>query len=669
MLKKMFFCVALIASCVSVNAQNPGVAKDGGPWMRCDRPFGSPAIVNGMAKAPQKAASLDGTSLWGYYMGGIDELGGLGVQQAATYWIAYFVEGDGILKGGSINGVNVPLYSTANMTDFSVWISKDLKTNDVSKDVPMTGLTSVSYNAVALDEPYAIPAEGVYVGVQFTINKVVTEGDAYPVLLSSNSMSDKSLFMKTSVQGTTTWTNYSSAYGAFGMQLFVSGLEQPAVSASPVQVVDVTSLPGEKATTQALIQSDGAEAISSLDYVVEINGEKNSYHQELSAPIQGGYNRQIVVELTYTAPVECVAYKAAVSIEKINGKQNPLAEQAVAFGGKVVSRMAERKTVVEEFTGTGCPWCPRGWVGMEMLKETQPNFIGIALHLYNSTDPMYIADYFRYDKIGLNGAPSCSVDRRLLGVDPYYGSGNSITEDFIYCNSVLPEVSVDVTGGFNEDSTKVNVKSDIEYLMDGGKYSVAYVLVADSLKSDAVSWRQANNYASATAAQVGNDPLLTPFCSGGKYGSSYVYLTFNDVMVGSSYTTLTFNRFTGLISSGGVNQADALSGGQKAGDKESNSYVLTMPTKTTLKNVLRSDELYVVALVVAEDGTIANAARSKVMSYDENKGTGIGAVRDGASSAVEVARYTLNGTRISAPQKGINVVKMSNGEVRKVVVY
>ena len=36
--------------------------------------------------------------------------------------------------------------------------------------------------------------------------------------------------------------------------------------------------------------------------------------------------------------------------------------------------------------------------------------------------------------------------------------------------------------------------------------------------------------------------------------------------------------------------------------------------------------------------------------------------------AVEVARYSLDGTRIAAPQKGVNIVKMSNGTVRKVVV-
>lgn len=37
-------------------------------------------------------------------------------------------------------------------------------------------------------------------------------------------------------------------------------------------------------------------------------------------------------------------------------------------------------------------------------------------------------------------------------------------------------------------------------------------------------------------------------------------------------------------------------------------------------------------------------------------------------SAHEVARYTLNGTRLAAPQKGINIVKMSDGTTRKIIV-
>ena len=37
-------------------------------------------------------------------------------------------------------------------------------------------------------------------------------------------------------------------------------------------------------------------------------------------------------------------------------------------------------------------------------------------------------------------------------------------------------------------------------------------------------------------------------------------------------------------------------------------------------------------------------------------------------NAIEVARYTINGKRICAPQKGVNIIKMSDGTTKKVLV-
>ena len=39
-----------------------------------------------------------------------------------------------------------------------------------------------------------------------------------------------------------------------------------------------------------------------------------------------------------------------------------------------------------------------------------------------------------------------------------------------------------------------------------------------------------------------------------------------------------------------------------------------------------------------------------------------------SDTAVEVERYTLGGVRISSPVRGVNIVKMSDGSVRKVYV-
>ncbi len=47
--------------------------------------------------------------------------------------------------------------------------------------------------------------------------------------------------------------------------------------------------------------------------------------------------------------------------------------------------------------------------------------------------------------------------------------------------------------------------------------------------------------------------------------------------------------------------------------------------------------------------------------------TGIKAVST-STSALEVERYTTDGKRITSPQKGINIIRMSNGTVKKVIV-
>lgn len=53
-------------------------------------------------------------------------------------------------------------------------------------------------------------------------------------------------------------------------------------------------------------------------------------------------------------------------------------------------------------------------------------------------------------------------------------------------------------------------------------------------------------------------------------------------------------------------------------------------------------------------------------NFQEMEITGIRAV--GAAGAVEVARYTSDSQRLAAPQRGINIVRMSDGTVKKVIV-
>ena len=54
--------------------------------------------------------------------------------------------------------------------------------------------------------------------------------------------------------------------------------------------------------------------------------------------------------------------------------------------------------------------------------------------------------------------------------------------------------------------------------------------------------------------------------------------------------------------------------------------------------------------------------------HEGNSLTAINDATTGNATATEVARYAIDGTRLSAPKKGVNIVKMSDGTTRKVVV-
>ena len=72
-----------------------------------------------------------------------------------------------------------------------------------------------------------------------------------------------------------------------------------------------------------------------------------------------------------------------------------------------------------------------------------------------------------------------------------------------------------------------------------------------------------------------------------------------------------------------------------------------------------------VLLINTANGQIENAAKC---SITDAAPVGISPVKEGQNTAVEVARYTLDGRRLHAPQRGINLVKYSNGRVCKEVV-
>lgn len=318
------------------------------------------------------------------------------------------------------------------------------------------------------------------------------------------------------------------------------------------------------------------------------------------------------------------------------------------------SAQIQRMVVVEEFTGTGCPWCTRGLAGMDWLKATyEDKCIGIALHQYNSSDPMY---YTKYANLGINSFPNSLVSR-YAEADPYFGFDYGSTRIF----DAVDEIAALETHAYveslsavyvDENQKKATVTAKVNFDADGD-YSLAFVLTADSLSGDGSAWQQTNNYAGYTtsAAGISADEPLAMFCSGGEFGTTYVSgYKFNDVAIASTYNA------------SGENLLDALEPAV-AGVSQERTYTLTLPTKSMMVKAMRKDLIFATALIIDNtDGTIANAARVRVINADDPTG-----ISTTSKEATAVAFFNAEGKAVSAPQKGLNIVKMSDGTVKKVM--
>lgn len=107
------------------------------------------------------------------------------------------------------------------------------------------------------------------------------------------------------------------------------------------------------------------------------------------------------------------------------------------------------------------------------------------------------------------------------------------------------------------------------------------------------------------------------------------------------------------------------------GCKELTTVMFTSKAVPTLPDELFSNCPKLKTVIVPEESLEAYKAALKLPEGVTIEGrAGITAVRSAAASAavVEVARFDLQGRRLAQPQKGVNIVRYSNGTTAKVVV-
>lgn len=637
-MKKVLLSLAAVALSTAAFAQTAGV-----PSLSV-RPFEAAAAQKNVKKVPAKADLADNQRLLGYNTGDAFD-GTLGFGTALDIRLGSLLLPEMLEKydGAKVVGIRYALADPLPVSKVAI-VEEGSTTDAVSK--ALSGTCVAGWNTVMFDEPYTIDDT-----TPFYICYDVSLSSAYSIYIYNSDNPHENGFMGYANFGSgVQWSALTGSGGVLLGDLAIQAIvESDNFSSRSLSPQDFGTFFVGLNTTRDMtlnVTNDGA-GVSNFNYVVTVDGTPGEEQLcELAQPAGVGESFKATIPVQSQAEIGTVPME--VKITKVNGEANEAAANTANGTLNTISRIFKQNVVVEEFTGTGCGYCPRGLAGMEMMAEKYPdNFIGVGIHQYNTGDPMYNSNYA---SLNWSGAPNCVLNRNGQYIDPFYGSSNSITEDFEKAMDNIPMLEVTVSGVWNEDSTTVTATANVESLVSG-QYNIDFVLVADSVQGSSSSWRQANYFASYSAASLNNDPYLTKFCKNGEYGSSYFAYAFDDVLIGSSYSGTRNNA-----------KLDALVADQVT----TATYELAMPVKTTLKKAIDKKKVSVVAIVYdPSTGAILNAGKNRNITA----ATGIqGVSGESNATAVEVARYNAAGQRIDAPQKGLNIVRLANGKTYKEIV-
>ncbi len=228
------------------------------------------------------------------------------------------------------------------------------------------------------------------------------------------------------------------------------------------------------------INNIGSNPVTSIGYKYSLNGGE---------PVAGTLETNIAGETEDAAiipvPVESTGRgNVDVVLTSINGKEcNVGAELSfLAIDGEGYNR----KFVVEEGTGTGCGFCPRGIVAMETMAEKYPEkFIGIAIHCdWFGTDPMTVSSYQPFLQSYFSGLPSCIINRdQIFNIDP---SPNLIEYAYQIWEQQNSAVGVDlkvVKPAEDEKSLKVEASTVFAFDDEAANYALAFVITEDGYRA------------------------------------------------------------------------------------------------------------------------------------------------------------------------------------------
>ena len=529
------------------------------------------------------------------------------------------------VEGNRIESLRVAICSTHNVDSLRVWVRTDLNGPDLAFGTAAPGSYSQGWNTIEFDIPYDIPegSEGFYMGYSYyqkaksgAISSLPEgrPGGLWTQCGQDGEWNDRSEEGTLCIEGM-----------VFGDRLPCFNLQLLDVTTDKVYIISNGTLSGV-----AEVRNIATHTVTGFDLEASIDRIDVPCSTHVDCELPYGVTRRVAFEIhpdISTAGYEPVGVRFMITNLDEGCDEDPTDNVASTLF-RILAHAYPRKVLVEEFTTENCPNCPRVSDYLHQLTD-DPAYKGrfetvchhSAYHYDQLTTPFDIEYEWFYNNGGATYAPGIMVDRCV------YNDNSAV-----FCPTSVEQLAEAIDNRLAEPSlVLVNVES--AYLSTSeGKQMLQTVVSGNRCQADVLNDENAritvylveNNIAAIHQAGAGND---------------YMHQHVNRAVNATWGEPIEWNE-------------------------DCFSYVWQCEIDPSWKE----NDLQIIAVVgiySPEDPTgcsVENVASCQPgISYIDR------IITDSQTPKV-AAIYTPDGLLISIPIKGLNIIRYTDGTVRKVYI-
>lgn len=332
------------------------------------------------------------------------------------------------------------------------------------------GQLEAGWNEVVLTTPYVI-GHGEDLAIGYRARLTQDGGIGYSTV--KNTLAEQVLINQSS--------QWATLPGAVCMRVILEGEALPEREMVLDRLSDQRIDAGaDSLTFTGVVHNMGTARVTQYQLNCQVDGEEvGTFDVPCDLPTNAADTFSIALPQTYALGNHSVTLR----VSSVNGESDQYeANNTSTFSITIPDPRFARRAVCEEYTGLWCGWCPKGLVGLELMKEQHPDrFIAVSIH-GGQGDGLEIpkdSSYTYYDFWQqFPGAPDCKMNRRLGG-DPY------LDIERLYRMETTAENHVALTSEaqWNADSTQITITSELmtDVNLNESPYRVAYIVLEDGI--------------------------------------------------------------------------------------------------------------------------------------------------------------------------------------------